>query len=67
MERFERGRDGIVRRSNEIWRTGTLRSTGDVVGRELVRRNRAVVKYDVAAARIQDMAADSCDTSSRVS
>jgi vancomycin resistance protein VanW len=44
-ERFERGDDGLVRRSNEIWRTITDRRTGDVVAIELVRRNRAVVKY----------------------
>ena len=44
-ERFELGDDGLVRRSNEIWRTTTDRRTGDVVATELVRRNRAVVKY----------------------
>jgi vancomycin resistance protein VanW len=46
-ERFERGADGLVRRSNEIWRTLTDRRTGDVLATELVRRNRAVVKYPV--------------------
>lgn len=48
-ERFERGDDGLVRRSNEIWRTTNDRRTGDVVATELVRRNRAVVKYAVSA------------------
>lgn len=46
-ERFETGADGLVRRSNEIWRTVTDRRTGVAVGEELVRRNRAVVKYAV--------------------
>ena len=46
-ERFERGDDGLVRRSNEIWRTTTDRRTGEVVATELVRRNCAVVKYPV--------------------
>ncbi|CAN5393597.1 VanW family protein [soil metagenome] len=44
-ERFETGPDGLVRRSNEIWRTTTDRRTGAVVATELVRRNRAVVRY----------------------
>lgn len=65
-ERFERGDDGLVRRSNEIWRTTTDRRTGETVGCELVRRNRAVVKYDVPGARIRDIAPESCDTSTRV-
>lgn len=46
-ERFELGSDGRVRRSNEIWRTVTDRRTGDVLACELVRRNRAIVKYAV--------------------
>ena len=46
-ERFETGADGLVRRSNEIWRTVTDRRTGLPVADELVRRNRAVVKYAV--------------------
>ncbi|WP_296605827.1 VanW family protein [Nocardioides sp.] len=44
-ERFETGADGLVRRSNEIWRTVIDRRTGRPVAEELVRRNRAVVKY----------------------
>ena len=44
-ERFERGPAGLVRRSNEIWRTVRDRRTGDVLAEELVRRNRAEVKY----------------------
>ncbi|HYF72171.1 MAG TPA: VanW family protein [Nocardioides sp.] len=44
-ERFEEGADGLVRRSNEIWRTVVDRRTGRPVAEELVRRNRAVVKY----------------------
>lgn len=44
-ERFEQGEDGLVRRSNEIWRTVHDRHTGAVLGEELIRRNRAVVKY----------------------
>ncbi|WP_345524998.1 VanW family protein [Nocardioides endophyticus] len=50
-ERFERCDDGLVRRSNEIWRTTTDRRTGGVVATELVRRNRAVVKYPVDVAQ----------------
>jgi vancomycin resistance protein VanW len=46
-EQFEPGDDGLVRRSNEIWRATTDRRSGDVVATELVRRNRAVVKYAV--------------------
>ena len=46
-ERFERGADGLVRRSNEIWRTSTDRRTGEVRVEELLRRNRAVVRYAV--------------------
>lgn len=46
-ERFETGADELVRRSNEIWRTVTDRRTGLPVADELVRRNRAVVKYAV--------------------
>ena len=46
-ERFEHGADGVVWRSNEIWRRVTDRRTGDVVACELIRRNRAVVMYDV--------------------
>jgi vancomycin resistance protein VanW len=46
-ERFETGPDGRVRRSNEIWRTTTDRRTGAVVATELVRRNRAVVLYQM--------------------
>ncbi len=44
-ERFVTGDDGLVRRSNEIWRTVIDRRTGAPVAEELVRRNRAVVKY----------------------
>jgi vancomycin resistance protein VanW len=47
-ERFELGADGRVRRSNEIWRTTTDRRTGETLACDLVRRNRAVVKYAVA-------------------
>jgi vancomycin resistance protein VanW len=50
-ERFDRGADGLVRRSNEIWRTTTDRRTGEVLGTELVRRNRAVVKYPMSVSR----------------
>ena len=46
-ERFERGDDGLVRRSNEIWRRTVDRRTGDLLATELLRRNRAVVKYAV--------------------
>ena len=46
-ERFEVGEDGLVRRSNEIWRTVIDRRTGVPVAEELVRRNRAIVKYAV--------------------
>lgn len=46
-ERFERSPDGVVRRSNEIWRTTCDRRTGRPIAEELVRRNRAVVMYDV--------------------
>jgi len=46
-ERFEACADGLVRRSNEIWRTTYDRRTGVAVGEELVKRNRAVVKYPV--------------------
>jgi vancomycin resistance protein VanW len=46
-ERFELGEDGLVRRSNEIWRTTIDRRTGDPVGEELVKRNRAIVRYPV--------------------
>ena len=53
-ERFEAGDDGLVRRSNEIWRTVTDRRTGAVLGEELVKRNRAVVKYPVALDRSSD-------------
>ncbi|MDI6909093.1 MAG: VanW family protein [Nocardioides sp.] len=44
-ERFEQGADGLVRRTNEIWRTVHDRRTGVVLAEELVRRNRAVVRY----------------------
>lgn len=44
-ERFEEGADGLVRRSNEIWRIVADKRTGAPVAEELVRRNRAVVKY----------------------
>jgi vancomycin resistance protein VanW len=64
-ERFERDADGVVRRSNEIWRTTTDRRTGNVVACELVRRNRAIVKYAVSGAALPDTATDSCDTSRR--
>lgn len=47
-ERFERGSDGLVRRSNEIWRTEIDKRTGVPVAEELVRRNRAVVTYAAA-------------------
>lgn len=46
-ERFDRGSDGRVRRSNEIWRSTYDRPAGALVREELVRRNRAVVMYDV--------------------
>jgi len=49
-ERFERGADGLVHRSNEIWRTTTDRRTGNALACELVRRNRAVVMYAVSDA-----------------
>lgn len=39
------GPDAPVYRSNEIWRTVVDKVTGDVVGEELVKRNRALVKY----------------------
>ena len=50
-ERFDRGSDGVVRRSNEIWRTTTDRRTGAVVATELLRRNCAVVKYPTTLSR----------------
>jgi vancomycin resistance protein VanW len=49
-ERFELGDDGVVRRSNEIWRIAIDRRTGDRVAEDLVKRNRAVVKYPIALA-----------------
>jgi vancomycin resistance protein VanW len=52
-ERFELAEDGQVRRSNEIWRTSFDRRTGAPVADELVKRNRAVVKYPVDAAARQ--------------
>jgi vancomycin resistance protein VanW len=49
-ERFTR-EDGEVWRSNEIWRTVT--ATGDgTVSEELVKTNRALVRYDVDEARL---------------
>jgi vancomycin resistance protein VanW len=50
-ERFERCDDGLVRRSNEIWRTTTDLHTGEVVATELLRRNRAIVKYAVGVSQ----------------
>jgi vancomycin resistance protein VanW len=50
-EQFDLGEDGQVCRSNEIWRTTTDRGTG-AVGEELVKRNRAVVRYPVDAQAI---------------
>ena len=53
-ERFEAwgdGADAPVYRSNEIWRTVIDKVTRDTVGEELVKRNRALVKYPVARER----------------
>nr|WP_157344703.1 VanW family protein [Nocardioides sp. MAH-18] len=66
-ERFERGGDGRLRRSNEIWRTTTDRRTGEALATELVRRNRALVTYAVSDGGIPDTPSGSCDTSLRVS
>jgi vancomycin resistance protein VanW len=44
-ERFHRTSDGVLRRTNEIWRTTVDAATGDPLGEELVRRNDAAVRY----------------------
>lgn len=49
--------DGRVYRRNEIWRTTVEKRTGDVVAEELVKRNRALVKYTPPEHRIRDAAA----------
>ena len=48
--------DGKVFRSNEIWRTGRSRRTGNVVEELLVKKNRALVKYAPAEELILDVA-----------
>jgi vancomycin resistance protein VanW len=49
-ERFEAlgdGDDAPVYRSNEIWRSVVDKVTGDTVGEELLKRNRALLTYPV--------------------
>ncbi|MDO9458018.1 VanW family protein [Nocardioides sp.] len=47
------GPDAPVYRHNEIWRTVVDKTTGDTVGEELVKRNRALVKYLPDAALVR--------------
>jgi vancomycin resistance protein VanW len=49
--------DERVWRRNEIWRTVIDKSTGDVVGEELVKRNCAVVKYPPPERLVRDLMA----------
>lgn len=44
-EHFERGPTGVVHRSNELWRSTIDRESGELLATQLVRRNRAVVRY----------------------
>ncbi|WP_300680190.1 VanW family protein [Nocardioides sp.] len=55
-ERFTRGEDDEIWRSNEIWRTLVDRHTGTPVADELVKVNRARVKYPVDAALVAEPA-----------
>ena len=50
--------EGRVWRRNEIWRTLVDRRTGDAVREELVKRNRAVVKYPPPEHLVTDLADD---------
>ena len=56
-ERFERygGPDGPVHRRNEIWRTVLDKRTGNPLREELVKANRALVKYLPPEERITDV------------
>jgi vancomycin resistance protein VanW len=47
--------DGRVYRTNEIWRTAHRRSDGMDLGDELLKRNCALVKYDVEGRTITDV------------
>ena len=54
FERYD-GPAGRVYRRNEIWRTLIDRRTGNPVREELVKRNRALVKYAPEESRIVDL------------
>ena len=52
-ERFMR-EDGVVYRCGEVYRTMVDKTTGNVLSRELLRRNHARVLYDTAGLEIMD-------------
>lgn len=52
-ERFVR-EDGVVYRCGEVYRTMVDKTTGNVLSRELLRRNHARVLYDTAGLEIMD-------------
>ena len=52
-ERFVR-EDGVVYRYGEVYRTMVDKTTGNVLSRELLRRNHARVLYDTAGLEIMD-------------
>ena len=52
-ERFVR-EDGVVYRCGEVYRTMVDKTTGNVLSRELLRRNHARGLYDTAGLEIMD-------------
>lgn len=46
--------DGVVYRYGEVYRTMVDKTTGNVLSRELLRRNHARVLYDTAGLEIMD-------------
>ena len=46
--------DGVVYRCGEVYRTMVDKTTGNVLSRELLRRNHARVLYDTAGLEIMD-------------
>ena len=46
--------DGVVYRCGEVYRTMVDKTTGNVLSRELLRRNHARVLYDTAGREIMD-------------
>ena len=52
-ERFVR-EDGVVYRCGEVYRTMVDKTTGNVLSRELLRRNHARMLYDTTGLEIMD-------------